>query len=511
MNQASKRSAGSRFVIGAIATVAWTPSCNGGPVSGGWLGGGPVGPPGLSGSGSGGSSQSSITVTGTVIDETGAAVTGANISVDSANGTTDSMGAFSLTIRATQATTLTLNTLAPGLARQVTVVPVKQGVTRYVIPITVVHFTTQALSQSSSTSVTVQMLGHGVSVTIPGSSSTPAGSTLRVAPLDPNNNSAPGLMAPTGDPTKGLATGAMFYFDIVDASGNPLPSPPAGLFVAIPPFSPANLPESDPWNMWQLDPTGGEWQNPTPTQQPGPATMTTLSPTQFGYWNLDHAYKTACVTGTLNTNVGACRGARVQALGVDNLSSYDSSGADGSFCVTGAQTRMSKLIVGSSSSMVTMPATPGDCADPSACQNIGSVTVSADQCQAAGSGSSSGSGGGSCDLSCIGCCDPGSGVCIPFNSPCSSANTVCCVGSGRTASVCANILTDPKNCGGCGLLPAPTATQWQYLCATNGNCASGACTCGTLGAACCPGSYCGVDPPPAGQGALSCFATGCGY
>jgi hypothetical protein len=101
----------------------------------------------------------------------------------------------------------------------------------------------------------------------------------------------------------------------------------------------------------------------------------------FGYWNADRAFKTACVKGKVAAaSVAACGGARVQATGPDGISSFDSIGSDGSFCVTGAQTWSSQLQVGAFTQNVTMPSNAGSCSAPQTCTELPDITIPADAC-----------------------------------------------------------------------------------------------------------------------------------
>jgi hypothetical protein len=102
----------------------------------------------------------------------------------------------------------------------------------------------------------------------------------------------------------------------------------------------------------------------------------------YGYWNFDRNYKTACVKGKIATTTGSCRGGRVRADGPDGISSFDNAGGTGDFCVTGAQTLGSSLVIGRTTQKVTMPASPGNCTNPDSCLDIGTVSVSSTDCEA---------------------------------------------------------------------------------------------------------------------------------
>lgn len=449
----------SRSAIGAIGvTAVLLVSCTGGPKPGGWFGaGGSLVP-------DSGTQPSTITLSGVIVDDEGTPVPDATLTVGSSTvGMTAIDGSFTFTT--TGSGSITIKSANSSLAPGFTVVPLKPGVYQYVVPITMATLQQLALSTSGATTITVPMLGQPVEITIPAGA--PAGSMVRIATYDPSTALPPGIMQPSGDPTSGLRTAGMFYYDIVDPIGNPIATPPAGVAVNIPPVTLRPIPDSQPFNQWQMG-DDGAWMNPTPTAQPGPSTPVRLSPTQFGFWNSDHGYRTACVTGTVGSNSGACGGARVQALGPDHLSSFDSSGADGSFCVTGAQTLTSNLHVGSSSMTVTMPAAPGDCAHPETCEAIGMVMVTDEQCQAGTPGADAGTGdAGGCGQGMFRCQD---GTCIAASVVCNGVPN-CPDDSDESPAICNDMgacCVATNNCPG----------------ETGDNCGDGCCCC-PGGEACC--------------------------
>jgi len=128
---------------------------------------------------------------------------------------------------------------------------------------------------------------------------------------------------------------------------------------------------------WSTDATTSTWGNPLPYNTKRDEGNQVAQ--QTGYWNTDRAYKTACVVGVLTvvTDGSNCVGAHLQALGPDGIYSYGHTGSDGSFCLEGAQTVASSITApGASGSIsVRMPASPGSCANPSTCANMGQITV----------------------------------------------------------------------------------------------------------------------------------------
>jgi hypothetical protein len=119
----------------------------------------------------------------------------------------------------------------------------------------------------------------------------------------------------------------------------------------------------------------GIWDGALPAGDP--ASGLQWQPPFTGWINADRNFTTACVKGTVTTAAGTCKGGRVKATGPVGTASFDSSGSDGAFCVTGAQGAASQVTVGVSTTTVTMPATPGDCANPASCLDVGPLVASA--------------------------------------------------------------------------------------------------------------------------------------
>ena len=337
------------------------------------------------GAGSDGGTASLVAVTfrGTVTSA-GAPISGATVALTGNIATTDASGNFTLSATVASSGMGILDVSTTGMAPQVVSVPLKAGVTTYTIPVHLTPLQAQPLNANATTTVQVQVPGpadvmHPATVTIPAGA--PAGTQVRVAPVSIAD--APGTMRAEGGPAgDALASLGMFYIDYVDANGNAVPAP-AGVTVAMGPQTPPTVPNADPFNGWMLN-ANGNWANPTPMTPPAAATPAPAAPIpQIGYWNSDHAFRTACIKGTLTAPSGACGGGRVDLTGPDGIHSVDTSGADGSFCLVGPQGHSGTLALSSTPS-VNFPSQPGNCAAPQTCTDVSSFNISADQCQGAG-------------------------------------------------------------------------------------------------------------------------------
>jgi hypothetical protein len=190
------------------------------------------------------------------------------------------------------------------------------------------------------------------------------------------------MRAEGGPPGDALASLGMFYIDFVDAQGNAVQAPP-GVQVTLGAQTPPTIPMSDPFYAWTLD-AAGNWANPTPMMPPAGGSTAPPAPVPtFGYWNSDHAFRTACIKGTLASPAGACGGARLDLTGPDGIHSTDSSGSDGSFCLVGPQGHTGTLNL-TGGGIVAFPAQAGNCSVPSSCEDVGSFNVGDSQCQSSG-------------------------------------------------------------------------------------------------------------------------------
>lgn len=150
-----------------------------------------------------------------------------------------------------------------------------------------------------------------------------------------------------------------------------------GVVQIVPDPSPVpDVPDAEPFQAWDLDDNGG-WANPSPVESPtGPAPLG-----GFGFWNLDRNFRTACVKGRAKAPAGkTCGGQQVRQVGPDGIASADNAGADGSFCVTGAQTFPASIAIGSQNVSASMPANAGNCESPDTCADLGEVEMSEADC-----------------------------------------------------------------------------------------------------------------------------------
>jgi hypothetical protein len=384
-----------------LPAAAWSGGCSNSsvgsptPNEGMGVGGQSSGTASSGGGGNGSTASSATTLRGTVTQTNGSPIVGATLLWSPAGGfdagttvttTTDSMGNFQLSATVGPGvTTAVLTATSQGFAPQILTIPLKTGVTTYTVPVTQPALASYTLKASGSTTVTVQVPGpgdvnHPATITVPAGAA--PGTVMRVAPTSIGNS--PGTMRAAGGPVgDALASLGMFYIDFVDATGNPIAAP-TGVTVAMGAQTPPTIPASDPFNSWMLD-SEGNWANPVPMTAPAASSAAPPAPIPtFGYWNSDHAFRTACITGTLTSPSGTCGGAHLDLTGPDGIHSTDSSGADGSFCLVGPQGHTGTL--SGSGTMVSFPAQAGNCSVPSSCTNVGSFMVSGSECQATGGG-----------------------------------------------------------------------------------------------------------------------------
>lgn len=327
------------------------------------------------------------TLRGTVTSATGSPIANATlqwtpVGSSTVTTTTDPSGAFTLTGDQFPGVESTLFTVVnSGFAPQVVSVPLKTGVSTYSFHVKLTTLQVQGLSTSQPTTFSIQLPGpggtaHQATIMIPAAA---AGTSVRVAPLDIGNS--PGQMRAEGGPAgDALASLGMFYIDFVDGNGKQV-SAPTGTTVTMGAQSPPTIPQSDPFNAWTLN-TQGNWDNPQ-TMTP-PTQMASAPPApipSFGYWNSDHAFRTACIIQKVQSPSGACAGARLDLTGPDGIHSFDSSDADGNFCLVGPQGHSGTLNI-TGGGTVNFPAQAGNCSVPSSCTVVAApLNISAAECQ----------------------------------------------------------------------------------------------------------------------------------
>lgn len=412
------------------------------------------------GGGGSGAGGVSVTVLGTVVDEAGAPVAGAIVGDDTATATTGANGSFQVDLVA-PGDRLIVKVDAAGFAPGRAVVRIKDQVDRYRIPIRVTKLSTASIDPAKGGKATIEAMGRTITVALkPGAVSGSGQVTVRGAGIDPRFG--PGLETATGY----LQSAGMFYIDAVDEDGAPLDLVMSGgLEFQMPAFQMPDVPGAEPLNAWKLD-DQAQWGSPMDVGAPEDAPV--LPADAFGYWNADRAYKTACVKGKLKSNSGACKGQHVRADGVDGLSSSDNAGKDGSFCVVGAVTLTSTLVIGSSSVQAPMPAQAGDCSAPQNCADLGDVEVPDSACDDP-QGGGGGAGGG---MPCAGFTCP-SGDCVDPSKVCNQAFD-CPGGEDEDPNICGNQDSCCVATAGC---PGETGSD----------CADSCC--------CCPGGQaCCADP-----------------
>ena len=266
------------------------------------------------------------------------------------------------------------------------VVKSKPGVAVYDLPLRV---PTAVRFDASAGSITVPSGARQVTLRVPqGAAGTFYVGGIDVAfgiPLDPEG----------GDSGTQLQSAGMIY--VAPAPGSQMPAGGFGVDVGSDPV-PA-VPGADPFATWTLGPSG-RWSQSAPS--PDLAAVPNIE--QFGFWNCDRNYRTACIKGKLKSRSGkTCAGGRVTQSGPAGVSSNDNAGADGSFCVMGAQTLAANVTIGGTRFQGTMPANPGDCSVPDTCAEVGEIVVDDADCPddapPTGGAPDAGSGGGpfSCD------------------------------------------------------------------------------------------------------------------
>jgi hypothetical protein len=386
--------------------------------------------------------------------------TGASIPV---SAMTDSTGAFAIqTSVAPGVDSASISVTASGFAPQMVNIPLKPGVSICTVSATLAGFQpAQTVNSTSPTTFGFELPGpgdtpHPATITIPAGA--PPGSSVRVAPMP--ISAAPGTMQPEGGaPGQSLASLGMFYLEFLDETGATV-MPPAGTTVSVGAQEPPSVPMSEPFNAWTLN-DQGNWGNPTPMTPPAASSPAPPAPvTSFGYWNADHAFKTACIKGTMvaSSNMTMCGGAYLDLTGPDGVRSTDVSGQDGSFCLVGPQGHSGTLAGGQA---VSFPATAGNCQDPSSCTDVGMFMVDNSQCDSTPTSHTAADAG--CGTGMFTCTD---GTCIPSGQVCNGTQN-CPDGSDEATALCSNL---DECCVATDNCPGETGE-----------------TCGTDGCCCCPG------------------------
>jgi hypothetical protein len=331
------------------------------------------------------------------------------------------------------------------------------AITEYRLDLQLVPVTVTELSTSSTTDVPFMVLGQQGLVRFPIS---PRAGVFAVSTVIPVAN-APGAMRPAGQTGRGLQSAGMFYLDAFDSSFNRVSI--AGTRITLGGGMPAEIPDADPFNSWRLNDTG-DWDMkgslPLGAATAGP---TEFDAGEFGFWNADRAYRTACLRGKLETEGQVCPGAAVKAVGPDEIASRDTSQASGNFCIEGAQTRSSTLSVGTATLSVTMPANAGDCSIPETCGDLGTISVPADAC---------GKIEPICEFRCS------NGNCIEASSVC-NGQFECPAGDDENPTICNNPTSCCEATMGC---PGETGSDCAATCCC---CPGGQACCANGADGCC--------------------------
>lgn len=196
-------------------------------------------------------------------------------------------------------------------------------------------------------------------------------------------------------PDTRLQSAGMLYLE--PAPGSDVPA--GGFGIELGGAPPASVPDAAPFAVYRLGGSGA-WTKLGPSPDLGAVPPIR----EFGFWNCDRSVRTACVKGRLKASPGkTCGGRRVLQSGPNGQASQDNAGADGAFCVTGAQANVANVRIGKTRFLGTMPNNPGDCTSPETCADVGEIDVSAADCPRSAGASPSASprdAGGEGDFSC---------------------------------------------------------------------------------------------------------------
>jgi hypothetical protein len=315
-------------------------------------------------------------VSGIVATDLGVPVVGAQVAIGPAMTSTDAAGTYLLQFTPSGETAL-VTTSGTGLTPQISLLNLKNGVDTYSLAIRMSAPVEQSFTAAAGATVPLGAVGSDATVTIPPNGVTgPDPHIVRVVSYDPRFS--PGTLQNGND---ALQSAGMFHLDVRDATGVKASLAPGALVgFSLAPYTPQAIPDAEPFQGWRMNVQNGRWENPAAVGSPQNGMA--MNADDYGYWNFDRNYKTACVKGKIATTTGACRGGRVRADGPDGICSFDNAGGAGDFCVTGAQTLGSNLVIGRTTQKVTMPASPGNCTNPDSCLDIGTVTVSNTDCEA---------------------------------------------------------------------------------------------------------------------------------
>lgn len=270
---------------------------------------------------------------------------------------------------------------APGRAPQVAVVPVKPDVTRYLVPIVMFPMVERTITGPSQ-QVEFGSVGGRTAVVETGSSGVPV--RIRLAMIDPQF--APGQ--PVGSSRVGLLqSSALLYVETVDMMGASTGAVPNGLRVSLGSKTEAPVEGTAATaSALQMD-LQAHWKGEGEVPVSGSDMGSTFSPAAPGLWTVAKKTMTAgCARGKVvrRDNKQPCPGARVRLLGPDGVSSFDSSGADGSFCAAAARKAPAIVAVGRSTRAIYVPDKAGVCsATADDCVALGDIEVDPVDCQEA--------------------------------------------------------------------------------------------------------------------------------
>jgi hypothetical protein len=264
-----------------------------------------------------------------------------------------------------------LTVAAPGKAPQVVSVPVKAGVSRYFVPVVLFPMVEQTVAASGPRSVMLRV-GERTATLELGASTEDV--RLRYALID--NRFVPGLAVPP-DGSGLLQSVAAVYLENAGQAGFP-----TGTNVTLGTASTAPVEGTEGEAGGYVLDLQGRWKKRLEAVEE--ARPDRLRPLSGGFWTVaNHTPKPACVRGRILRAAGSCAGARVRLWGPEGVSSFDSVGADGSFCGAAAQGEAAILAVGSSTRAIYVPATSrvgAQCGLPDTCADIGDVMMNADDC-----------------------------------------------------------------------------------------------------------------------------------